>query len=47
MRCIDDTMDELESSEYDTDGSLITWLRERANESGFPVMAERLSEYGV
>jgi hypothetical protein len=38
-------MEELESASYDTDGSLVTWLREKIDELDFPVAAARLAEY--
>jgi len=47
MRGIDNIMEELEKSSYDTDESLVAWLRERINESSFQAVTARLSEYGV
>ena len=47
MNGADEIMDELESADYETDASLVTWLRERIDESDFSSAARRLSEYGV
>ena len=45
MKNIDEVMDQLESADYDTDASLVIWLRERINESDFSSVVERLSTY--
>jgi CheY-like chemotaxis protein len=45
VKNIDDIMDKLESVGYETDASLITWLRERIDASDFSSVASRLSEY--
>ena len=45
MKGIDDMMDELENSDYKTDASLITWLRETINASDFTSAASRLTAY--
>ena len=47
MSGADKIMDELEAADYETDAPLVTWLRERIDESDFSSIAERLSEYGV
>ena len=47
MQGIDEIMEQLESAEYDADGSLIPWLREKINASDFSSVAERLAEYGA
>ena len=45
MQGIDEIMEELQSADYNMDGSLIPWLREKFNESDFSTAAERLAEY--
>jgi signal transduction histidine kinase/ActR/RegA family two-component response regulator len=46
MKSIDEIMDELESVDYDEDFSLVTWLKERINESDFSPVIQRLQAYG-
>jgi CheY-like chemotaxis protein len=45
MDGIDRAMHELENAGYDTDGSLITWLREKIDVLDFSEAAARLAEY--
>jgi CheY-like chemotaxis protein len=45
MSSVDELMDELESANYSTDASLITWLREKIDNSDFSEIVSRLSEY--
>ena len=45
MKDIDDAMDELESAEYETDASLVAWLREKIDASDFSSVIARLVEY--
>ena len=45
MKGIDEVMDELESADYQTDASLVTWLREKINIMDFSSAASRLSLY--
>ena len=45
MADIDDVMDKLESSNYDTDADLIPWLREKISAMDFSAAATRLSSY--
>ena len=47
MKGIDDIMDELESADYETDASLVIWLRERINDLDFSSAAARISAYEV
>jgi HPt (histidine-containing phosphotransfer) domain-containing protein len=46
MKSIDEIMEKLESADYDEDFSLLTWLRERINESDFSSVVQRLLDYG-
>ena len=46
MGGVDNAMDELESANYKTDAQLVTWLRERINESDFIAVVSKLVEYG-
>jgi len=43
MKGIDEIMDKLESFDYETGASLVSWLREKIREMDFPAAAERLS----
>jgi len=45
MRGIDEVMDKLESSDYKTDATLVTWLREKIDALDFSSAASCLSEY--
>ena len=45
INSIDEVMDELESADYTTDASLVTWLRERINTSDFSSVISRLSVF--
>jgi len=45
VKSIDDIIDKLESAEYETDASLITWLREKIDASDFSSVVSRLLEY--
>ena len=45
MNVIDDVMDELESANYETDSSLVPWLREKINDLDFTSVALRLASY--
>jgi len=42
---VDEIMDQLENTDYDNDGSLIQFLREKINASDFSSAEERLSQY--
>ena len=46
MQGAEEIMNQLESNEYNADGSLIPWLREKINESDFSSITERLAAYG-
>ena len=45
MKGIDEVMEDLEKASYETDASLMVWLREKIDESDFSSVAERLSKY--
>ncbi|MCL2819813.1 MAG: ATP-binding protein [Oscillospiraceae bacterium] len=43
MNAVDTTLDELEIYEYDSDGGLVEWLRDNAEQMNFEEIIERLS----
>jgi hypothetical protein len=45
MNGIDEAMSELETANYDKDGDLVIWLREKINVSEIEEAAERLAKY--
>jgi signal transduction histidine kinase/CheY-like chemotaxis protein/PAS domain-containing protein len=45
MNDVDGIMDELDNYDYDTDASLIIWLKDKIDTSDFPAIVTRLSEY--
>jgi len=45
MNGVDDAMEELERADYESGAALMTWVKEKINESDFSAVASRLSEY--
>ena len=45
MKGIDNVLERLEGANYDRDGELVSWLREKINESDFTSVIERLAVY--
>jgi len=45
MKGIDEVMDKLESADYKSEATLVTWLREKIDALDFSSAASRLSEY--
>jgi len=43
MNVVDDILEKLEAREYETDGDLVVWLRENADQTNFDEIVERLS----
>jgi len=46
MSNVDAALDELEEYDYESDGELVVWLRENAEQMNFDEIVERLSDYG-
>jgi len=44
MNTVDETLEELELFDYESDGGLVSWLRENAEQMNFDEIIERLSE---